>query len=747
MARFFARVIDRNWVIACALFVTAVGGSVAHAGDMSDVPLLNGERNDSLDLWGGTLSAGNITSFTKESSVVHSGTGAYQANLGSLANGGFGFFQMFSSSLPSNSAYRQDRDLTQYSSLDGYVRNDTSVPLTFSLEIKDYRDSNSIKATRSYTIAPGATWTKIDAPLDLSNGWTVTGTPDLTRTFAVSFLVNANAGAASGSLYLDDFDLTEKGGSLDPSTAPIHDVVERLAKRQFLGLWAARNKTSGLIPNSSDNTSIGALNTTTGVVWDLPSAVKRGWVTQSDADAYMNQLATTLNTNRNQTTYLPTRFLDLVTGAPVTDHEESSIDASFMALALHNYKDSTSSPTLKTTLDTLENRFNFTPFAGSGAYKQAYFQPTGQFNSCGFSPCTYNGFTNENKVIALAGALNTTNNVPLATMWNKDTARVATSKIAPQTYETYSGTDFRGSFAQALINLFVDTSQRGADSYPDRTNARNPWENFVRSEGDVSAYLAQLGRSNLMQPDAGQGPDPAHPGSLTYEPWNIFNNFGQPNLIQPWSVGEALLAGAPEADTALRYLLDNGLGNGLDGPQGLADWALWQTGAASPTSVPSFADNWNIALSTMSLMAYLDGTDRQSALFANQPEVKAALDTVFIAGDYNGDGVVNSADYDYWRSTYGSTNSLAADGNNDGIVDMADYVVWRDHVGASGLGSGNSVPEPGVWVILFSAVWALVFCNRSRWMTTFRGNRDSKKGRLSRDESACNACQAGLECA
>ncbi|HEX4414968.1 MAG TPA: dockerin type I repeat-containing protein [Lacipirellulaceae bacterium] len=724
MARVFAKFSDRNWIIACALLLLALGGGVAIAGDMGDVPLLNGERNDSLDLWGGPLSAGNISSFTKESSVVHSGTGAYQANLGSLANGGFGFFQMFSSSLPSNAAYRQDRDLTQYSSLGGYVRNDTASPLTFSLEIKDYRDSNSERATRSFTIPAGATWTKIDAPLDLSSGWTVDGTPDLTRTFAVSFLVNANAGAASGSLYLDDFDLTEKGGSLDPSTAPIHDVVERLAKRQFLGLWAARNKTSGLIPNSSTDTSVGALNTTTGVVWDLPSAVKHGWVTQTDADAYMGQLVTTLNTNRNQTTYLPTRFLDLVTGAPDSSHEESSIDASFMALALHSYKDTTTSPALKTSIDTLENRFNFSVFAGTGAYKQAYYQTTGQFNSCGTSPCTYNGYTDENKVIAMAGALNTANNVPLASMWNKDTGRTLTSLTTPENYLTYSfGTDYRASFAQALINLFVDTSQRGADSYATRSLARNPWENFVRSEADVSARLAQLGRSNYAQPDAGQGPDASHPGSLTYQPWNLFNNFGQPNLFQPWSVGEALLAGAPGADAALRYLLDNGLGNGLDGPQGLADWALWSTGAADPTSVPSFADNWNIALSTMAMMAYLDGTDRQSALFANQPEVKAALDTVFIAGDYNGDGVVNSADYDYWRSTFGSTNSLAADGNNDGVVDMADYVVWREHVGSSGLGAGARVPEPDAWLIAISAVGTLFFCIRGG-----RTGRDRLRG-------------------
>ena len=217
----------------------------------------------------------------------------------------------------------------------------------------------------------------------------------------------------------------------------------------------------------------------------------------------------------------------------------------------------------------------------------------------------------------------------------------------------------------------------------------------------MAARLAQLGRPMFMQPDAGAG-------AGTYQPWNIYNNFGQPNLFQPWSVAEALLSGQPGAEDALRFLLDNGLGNGLDGPQGLADSAQWITGAANPTSVPSAADNWNIALSTMALMAYLDGTDRQSALFANQPEVKAALDTVFVAGDYNGDGVVDTADYNYWRSTYGSTNSLAADGNNDGVVDMADYVIWRRTCGGSGVGAGceragtgsmdaSWFPQPGCW--------------------------------------------------
>ena len=200
------------------LTILAAFSAAASAQDMGIVPLLNGERADSpsaLNTWGGPLTAGSGTSFTKETSVVHSGTGAYQIDLTSVANGGFRFAQTFSSALTGNVNYRQDRDLTQYQSLSGYVRNDSGNPLTFSVELKDYRDDNAQKATRSFTIPAGATWTQFSAPLDLSSGWSVVGTPDLSRTYAVSFLVNANSGALNGKLYMDDVNLQEKGPSID----------------------------------------------------------------------------------------------------------------------------------------------------------------------------------------------------------------------------------------------------------------------------------------------------------------------------------------------------------------------------------------------------------------------------------------------------------------------------------------------------------------------------------------------------
>jgi hypothetical protein len=67
-------------------------------------------------------------------------------------------------------------------------------------------------------------------------------------------------------------------------------------------------------------------------------------------------------------------------------------------------------------------------------------------------------------------------------------------------------------------------------------------------------------------------------------------------------------------------------------------------------------------------------------------------------GDYDHSGVVDSADYNLWRKTYGTAGSnLLADGNHNGVVDDADYLIWRRYR-TSGSGAGvelvNAVPEP-----------------------------------------------------
>ena len=70
-------------------------------------------------------------------------------------------------------------------------------------------------------------------------------------------------------------------------------------------------------------------------------------------------------------------------------------------------------------------------------------------------------------------------------------------------------------------------------------------------------------------------------------------------------------------------------------------------------------------------------------------------------GDYNGDGVVDAADYTVWRNTLGNTVPIGtgADGDQSGEIDAGDYTFWKSRYGnfVPGVGSGSlsaTVPEP-----------------------------------------------------
>jgi hypothetical protein len=69
-----------------------------------------------------------------------------------------------------------------------------------------------------------------------------------------------------------------------------------------------------------------------------------------------------------------------------------------------------------------------------------------------------------------------------------------------------------------------------------------------------------------------------------------------------------------------------------------------------------------------------------------------------VAGDYNGNGVVDMADYVLWRNGGPLQNEV----NTPGTVDATDYTAWRSRFGntsGSGLGQAAAVPEPTAVVL------------------------------------------------
>jgi hypothetical protein len=95
------------------------------------------------------------------------------------------------------------------------------------------------------------------------------------------------------------------------------------------------------------------------------------------------------------------------------------------------------------------------------------------------------------------------------------------------------------------------------------------------------------------------------------------------------------------------------------------------------------------------------------------------IDLSIIPGDYNDDGVVDTADYVVWRENLNTTNTIPNDTTPGWVMDE-DYVVWKAEFGraagtAAGLGSisSNTVPEPeslailllGVLILLVQGAW------------------------------------------
>ena len=113
-------------------------------------------------------------------------------------------------------------------------------------------------------------------------------------------------------------------------------------------------------------------------------------------------------------------------------------------------------------------------------------------------------------------------------------------------------------------------------------------------------------------------------------------------------------------------------------------WAFWQ-----------WSDSWNVGGITPIDGNYFDGDLNDLSQFL--------AGTTPLEGDYNGDGVVNAADYTVWRDSWLSLGeNLPADGDNDGFVGNSDYDVWAINYGAdeSTAAAAAAIPEPSTLILM-----------------------------------------------
>ncbi len=109
------------------------------------------------------------------------------------------------------------------------------------------------------------------------------------------------------------------------------------------------------------------------------------------------------------------------------------------------------------------------------------------------------------------------------------------------------------------------------------------------------------------------------------------------------------------------------------------------------------------------------GNDATGEIWAEyQPaEITFTFDAQLPSADFNGDGIVDGADFLVWQREAGGTPVLA-DGNSDGMVDARDLSLWKTQFGnVAALPRSVPVPEPCALEILSSVFVSLVAVRRT----------------------------------
>ena len=117
-------------------------------------------------------------------------------------------------------------------------------------------------------------------------------------------------------------------------------------------------------------------------------------------------------------------------------------------------------------------------------------------------------------------------------------------------------------------------------------------------------------------------------------------------------------------------------------------------------------------------LTFVDGAYENTGLPIAAGDIGAS---VAVEGDYNGNNVVDAADYTVWRNNLGLQNGATpsqGDGTGDGKVTPEDYTYWKVRFG-NGPGQGSirsaAVPEPAMLLLVSWAIVPLARSRRQKW--------------------------------
>jgi hypothetical protein len=224
------------------------------------------------------------------------------------------------------------------------------------------------------------------------------------------------------------------------------------------------------------------------------------------------------------------------------------------------------------------------------------------------------------------------------------------------------------------------------------------------------------GSSNPAISGSGMG-STASPGDAT---WNEAM-FGSVNWTNPGAEGD--YAAIPSAIKSVGGPIDTphtwdstpalvrDVQDWLNAPAANYGWALINGNEGTVRSLKGFYTR-EATQNSSGVPASLDPSWRPTLTisFIDSPEP---------SGDYNGNGIVDAADYVLWRNTMGqpiSPPGNGADGDKSGTVDAIDYPFWRSRFGKliDRAQTGVSVPEPATNCLLLLGSFHALLVFRQR---------------------------------